>query len=289
MRVLWKQLVTNWLRQQPKFGFGEPDRPVEMLPVQTLIDLLDRRINIEALGSLLESLKRTRLTVPLSRTALGLDANIFLRIPNHRNAADIIDYLDAHEAPLVIPGQAIQEFWNNQLQTVETIAKGVKKKFDALKLELDKIDQDVSTFADDFQGVMEKFALEHGYIYGPNTLKRTEAFLQMLQQKAISEYVPRTAFNNIAQQRKITKTPPGFKDDGYGDFFVWADFLYALLGAWDTGSKFEKVVFVTNDVKIDWIREGQAHPILVAEVKALLDLPFEVWTLDELAKAVGEI
>ena len=53
-------------------------------------------------------------------------------------------------------------------------------------------------------------------------------------------------------------------------FFIWLDMLDALLLAKARNIAFEQVVFVSNDKKMDWSREGVAHPILSAEMAALV-------------------
>jgi hypothetical protein len=87
-----------------------------------LIDVLDRQIPCEVLNSLVSALQQAPPSLSLDDTAIALDANAFLRIPAHAKAEDMIDFLSrAHTGPLIIPGQAIQEFWNNQLQAVDTV------------------------------------------------------------------------------------------------------------------------------------------------------------------------
>lgn len=53
------------------------------------------------------------------------------------------------------------------------------------------------------------------------------------------------------------------------------------------GATPSKLILVTNDGKIDWCREGEAHPVLCAEAKALLEVDFEIWTLDKFAASVA--
>ena len=53
------------------------------------------------------------------------------------------------------------------------------------------------------------------------------------------------------------------------------------------GATPSKLILVTNDGKIDWCREGEAHPVLCAEAKALLGVDFEIWTLDKFAVSVA--
>ena len=93
----------------------------------------------------------------------------------------------------------------------------------------------------------------------------------------------------MSSQRKTTRTPPGFKDEGDGDFFVWADFLLGLLSAANVpdAAIVQHVIFVTEDKKADWSLDGTAHPILTAEVKALTNASFEIWSLDKLATTIS--
>jgi hypothetical protein len=111
--------------------------------------------------------------------------------------------------------------------------------------------------------------------------------LEVVQKRARVSFASRVAFAEIALHRKRTKTPPGFKDEGDGDFFVWVDLLSGLQQAQEAGETFAKVVLVTLDRKIDWMREGAAHPILVSEVRALFGVPFEIWNIDQLASEVA--
>jgi hypothetical protein len=118
-------------------------------------------------------------------------------------------------------------------------------------------------------------------------VRKTLAVLEMLQKRALVPYAPRLRFREIAAQRKRTKTPPRFKDDGDGDFFIWVDFLNGLQQARAKSQEFDHVVLVSHDQKLDWSRAGIAHPILVAEVRSLFDVPFEIWTIQKLADEIG--
>jgi len=184
--------------------------------------------------------------------------------------------------PYIIPGQAIQEFWNNQLAAVDTLATGIKRKFDGFKDEFARIDPAFEGLVEDIRVRLEQFQQEHGNVYDEATLHTTVGFLESLKAKALVPYAPRCALLDLAIHRKRTKTPPGFRDDGDGDFFVWTDFLIGLLTARRQRSRMRRAVLITNDKKPDWVRSGSAHPILVAEVAALVGIPFEIWNLDRL-------
>lgn len=213
-----------------------------------------------------------------------------MRVSTHSKSALIIDYLASqHSAPLVLPGQAVQEFWNNQIDAVDTVATKLKKSFETFRNHIEKIPDELSEFSNRMNALLDEFSEKHGYIYEGATVTKTSDFLSILKDKAVVPYCPRPRIHDIAAHRKSTKTPPGFKDHGDGDFFIWADLLYGLRCMQVDGTEFSKVVLVTNDTKKDWSREGKAHPILSAEMAALLSVKFETWTLDKLIKAIEEI
>jgi hypothetical protein len=250
--------------------------------------VLDRRTPINSLDALYNAVdRRNSIPIDLENAAIGIDSSVFLRLGGHKKRADIVDYLDTkHLGPLVLPGQAIQEFWNNQLAVVETVAGGLKKKFEALKQDATKLEPGFDEFAKKMNTLLDDFSSEYGYAYDASTLRSTSTILELLQRKAILSYVPRSRFHNIALNRKRTKTPPGFEDPADGDFFIWAEFLYGLLRAKDIGKQFSHVIFLTNDVKPDWSRANVAHPILTAEIQQLVGVPFDVLTIDQLVKKI---
>jgi hypothetical protein len=60
------------------------------------------------------------------------------------------------------------------------------------------------------------------------------------------------------------------------------------LRAKENGQQYEHAVIVTNDRKPDWSRGNTAHPVLTAEVQALVGVSFDLWTLDRLSDAISE-
>ncbi len=253
-----------------------------------LEQVLDRARPIPALKSLSAAIiNKPRPKPDLNKVALGIDASVFLKLSTHKSSADIIDYLSTkHSAPIVLPGQAIQEFWNNHLSAVDTTATGLRKKVAALAQDISNVDKNFGDFADRFESVLKDFSSEYGHLYDENTIRATSKMLEVLEQKASLTYVPRLRFQSIAASRKQTKTPPGFKDPGDGDFYIWIEFLFGLQLAKKAGRAFDHAILLTNDQKIDWSRGGVAHPILAAEAMELLEVPFDVWTIDQLAARI---
>ena len=253
--------------------------------VERVFSVLNREVELDALDSLVFSLPPSYPQVPLDKTAIAIDANVLLRLNVSARGADVVDFLSTtHKGPLVLPGQVIQEFWNNQFLAVDSLSAGMRKKFDGLKSDVQKVDASFGGYGARFDQLLDEFGGEFGYLYDEGTTRRVIALFSALKQKAIVPYAPRSYFSEMAASRKRTKTPPGFKDDGDGDFFVWVDLLLGLQRLRENGSSFERVILVSNDRKLDWSREGTPHPILLAEMKVLTGASLEMFTGDELAK-----
>jgi hypothetical protein len=253
-----------------------------------IIDVLDRREDIPILESLALAVKGGAQDAELGNSALVLDANVFLRIPSHKKSADIMDYLTGvHEKPVVVPGQVIQEFWNNQLSAIDTVYKAVSKKYTEISKEVDKYKSAGVAGVDAVGEALETFKIGNEHVFEPELMSKTSSFLERLVDKAVVPFAPRERFANISLSRKRAKTPPGFRDEGDGDFLVWVDLLWGLYEAKAGGASFDNVILLSHDAKIDWSRGKVAHPVLTAELKAVLAAHFEIWTLDRFAEAIG--
>jgi hypothetical protein len=250
--------------------------------VERLEGVLDRRVPMAPLPALTQAMSNSPAQeIDLSKIAIGFDSSVFLRLANDPKSADILDYLPRHNAPLILPGQAIQEFWNNQVSVMHTLSKSMKKSFDQLAKDVNKLDAQFSEFEQQMIDMLDSFELQYGYAYDENTRGKVARMLSILEERADCYFVPRCRFKRIAEIRNRTKTPPGFKDDGDGDFFVWADFLFSLLmcNSGESNKDFDQVVLLTNDQKPDWSISGTPHPILSAEIGALFKTPFYLWDL----------
>ncbi|MHC2662570.1 hypothetical protein ACVIYH_005929 [Bradyrhizobium diazoefficiens] len=281
-----RQWAHRWQKRRLESGTNKLTADISVLE-RDLIDVLSRHTPSDSLAALVQALRPDNSNLALAETAIAFDSSVFLRLSSHPKSADLIDYLGSkHPAPLILPGQAIQEFWNNQLQVVATISTNVKKKFDSFQSDLKKADPIFAAYAEKIDALLEEFRSQHGHIYDEATVRKTVAVLELLQARASVPYASRTALKDIAAYRKKTRTPPGFEDDGDGDFFIWADFLTGLQLARANGAKFSSAVLVTRDQKRDWSRSGIAHPVLAAEMKALLDTRFEIWTDEKLSSEI---
>ena len=264
----------------------QKQKPTDM---EKILGVLNRDTPIDALPSLVHAVKGSPHSASLPSSAIMIDANAVLRIPSHPKSSDIIDYIAGiHEGPVMLPGQVVQEFWNNQASVATTIYHKIQSKHQDLKKEIDKAKEAGVSASETIASAVAAFREENEHIFDPEIIAKTLQFLERLVEKAIVPYAPRSGLDGIAAHRQRAKTPPGFKDDGDGDFLLWVDALFGLLKEKRRGAKFSAVILLSNDKKIDWCRGSVAHPILHAEMKAILGAHFEVWTLDYFASRVGE-
>lgn len=252
--------------------------------LQTVWNALNRSSNAELLEELYNGLaqKDRRPQLPLeARLAFGFDTNAIFRLGLGPQGADAIDYLSKrHDGPVIIPGQAVQEIWNNFLAGVEPKAKGVAKKLAELESEMQAIGQELGPLGAAAKDAIQQLIDSHGDWTDPGALAVFDGTLKTLLGVAKVSHVPRDEFYKLALVRKETKTPPGFRDDArnFGDYFIWADFLYGL--ATTDLSSVDAVVFVTNDQKQDWSRNNVPHPILVSEARLVTGKEFRLWSLE---------
>lgn len=283
------------------------DTSEDLEPRQRFVDptldrvyqLLNRGSAIEALDKLRDGLKEAQSAkrTPLAEIsgdvpfALGFDTNALFRLGLSGDlGANAVDYLSArHVGPIIIPGQVVQEVWNNALSGVLPSAKRIKSAIDTLMKELQRVDRSLGPSSERAIDAIQEFATSHGDWIDPPSHEIFLRTIESLAVRATTLYVPREPFSILARVRNDTKTPPGYEDpdNNHGDFFVWADFLYSLGSVDLTGVS--RVVFVTQDQKPDWSRGGVAHPLLVAEAEALTGVPFEMCSLAEFHSLVKRL
>lgn len=257
--------------------------------LKTILSVINRHAKIDTLSSLVQAVKSGPHEAKLTAAALVLDANAILRLPSHPKSADLIDYITGiHAGPVILPGQVVQEFWNNQASVAATIYNKIQMKHLDLSKEIAKATDAGVAAAEPIAVAVSAFRDGNDHIFDADLIAKTSQFLERLLEKVVVPYAPRPGLEQIALHRKKAKTPPGFKDDGDGDFLVWVDALFGLLGEKRRGAEFDHVILLTNDKKIDWCRGHTAHPILHAEMKAILGAHLEVWSLDHFSKAVNE-
>lgn len=228
----------------------------------------------------------------LKTAAVCLDTNLLFKALASNKRDDIIDYFRArHAGPLIVSAQTIQEFWNNYHNVLDTITKGVENKLVDLERSLNSLDGAFADYKVRISAILEDFKHDNEHLFARDLKRHVLAFMALLDEKGIEAEAPRHMFYDEAVRRKAAKTPPGFKDSGDGDFWVWLDFLYGLLlvNSRENGSiEFTKAILITADRKSDWVKGNVAHPVLVAEAKEIAQVPFEIWSLSDLLRGIRE-
>lgn len=257
-------------------------------PHERLISVLAREVAVPSVSHLISALKREEpARASFCDWAIGFDSNVLLNLAKGRRATDVPDYLSGiHRGPLILPAQVVQEFWNNRLSAVSGLSDQVREKFLELERLVQQIDPSFRDFSDALAQVLDDFRAKFGHVLDDKTTREIVVMLDILGRQAVHAECPRAPLAEVASFRKRAKTPPGFKDDGDGDFLVWADFLLGLVIARDGGAEFPAVALVTDDVKKDWSTKGTTSPILQAEVEALLNVPFTTLTLAQFTELV---
>lgn len=235
---------------------------------------------MDTVSALVGAFRPASDSITLNETAIAIDSNVFLNLSGKREFTDALDFLDSqHTGVLILPGQSLQEFWNNHLNAVQTVTVSLKKKLDDFSDELMAVDDEFGETVPEIKRLLDELNERRGHIYSREVSERTLNMIERFKARALIPYADRSKYVSLASHRKITKTPPGFKDGGDGDFFIWVDMLTGLYQAKLDGKEYKRVALVTDDKKADWSRNGTAHPILTAEVQALLGVPFVIWSL----------
>lgn len=283
MRSSRKVRVLRKLLQM--FGMSELSEKDAVL--RDLATLLSRSQPVNTIASLLAATQNSpQPPASLNNAAVCLDTNVFLHLANTSERAQIIDYLASkHNEPLIVSAQSIQEIWNNYLSGIETVASEIRSKLEALSKVVAPLDSHFADYKQRFEGILNEFRDDFGHLYKDGIKERVRSLIDILERKALFCEVPRALFESYYSVRKITKTPPGFKDDGAGDYFIWLDFLYGLKIKKVQGASFTRAILVSDDRKVDWVRGAVAHPTLCAECMSFVGVPLEIWNLKRLAEA----
>lgn len=234
--------------------------------------VLDREKTDNSINYLINALNGDKISRSDARrdSIICIDSNVLLSVASNSDYEFILDYFNSiHEGPIVVSGQSIQEFWNNHKNTmVSKNVDRIKNHIVALKKDIERISIIYSSdeTLTSIENLIEDFQQSKGYIYDSNIRQKSIDFIETLKDKLYVRSVNRSKFYKIYTERKSSKTPPGFKDNGSGDFFVWCDFLFSVKEIKNSGYSFSNVIIITDDVKVDWSVNGVLHPILSNEM-----------------------
>jgi hypothetical protein len=229
---------------------------------------------------------------------ISLDTNVLLQLyrftPDARN--ELLDVLGRLGDRLWIPHQVANEYFNRRVDAVkehlalytsvpksleEARAKAMQELHtfakrcsmpDAEKRDLiNPIDQAFSATLASIKQRGGSFDLSLENVIDADPI--LESLARILDGKTGRAFEEEEAkrLTEEAERRYKDEIPPGFKDaskreNAHGDFFVWEQLLR------EAQSRKTPVLFVTNDVKDDWVKKEAglvigAHPLLVAEFK----------------------
>lgn len=257
--------------------------------IARILDVFSRSVPVPTLASVASALNgRKDAQVDPNQIAFGLDTNVILT-DLHDNDSSVADYLSGqHEGLLVVPSQVVQEFWNNRL-SMNAVAPKLQTAYDNLVKVVSKLDGVHEAFKGDFEALLARFEDDTGHVWSDAWREKVATRFGQIATKAVEPAFPKHRLAAIALERDRTKTPPGFEDPGNGDLYVWAEYLLALMQAKREGADFELAVLVTDDKKRDWGLGGEAHPVLIAELRELVGVPFETWSIHRLRDHVDVV
>lgn len=257
--------------------------------------LVRREESLNAFSQLAKNLGSAPKKKPsVVNAAICLDTCVLIKLATHPHAEAILDYFATrHKGVLVVSAQSLQEFWNNHIFAVETVSAGIARKFSELEKEVLKVDKSWSNFSDEITNLLHRLKDNFGHLHDAKLRSRLFDFSNQIAARAFLSEVPRSRFHPYAEQRKKLKTPPGFEDEGYGDFFIWLDFLFGIRMTESRLGSESIAVMVTDDKKKDWSKGGVPHPVLAAEMEDYAGRQLETWTLqrlwEQIAAEVGDV
>jgi len=262
--------------------------------LESVVNCLSRNI-----GELnwLEPIKlHTENGVSSKWAAIGFDTNALKQLRRFPPATrtSILTYLQSQSVPIIVPAQAVQEYWNNHgiftrdVQNIESDTRKLAAKYEKLttgsasRAKLEAMAAQVTSLADDVADSQN-----------PHLLRESVELWSSLLPDALVSHVPRQEIFSIGESRFASGVAPGFADDSkkanrLGDFLVWADFLYGLMELDLNSDEAEKstIVFVTDDAKEDWMTSRIPHPTLLGEVFLLTGRPLLILKMEELRRLV---
>ena len=260
--------------------------------LDVLAALLDRTTTIDVVQAFREAIgDGGDMGADSSAVAFILDTNAIFHVAKGENADLVLDFLTSrHEGPLVLPSQAVTEFWNNRVREIEVPVEAIERLIGQIEAKLKVLDDlDFSATAVAVRTVLAEFKNENMLVFDPQVRRTVDAAMEQLAGKALVPQVPRGRFSQIAAARNRDKTPPGFKDGSSsdGDFYIWAEGLLAIIEHNCDASQcaVDRAVLVTDDRKKDWSTRGSLHPVLRAEAAAI-GVVAECWSVEQLSRYV---
>lgn len=244
-------------------------------------------------------------------TIIVFDTNILLNVYllNNNDLKYLGYYFDSIKKHIWTPHQVYEEFYNNRIKKIYWIRDMIDK--------LLHFNENINKDSDNFFKLYDEFPTEYGRILGDvvrNRLKgigdyssylaevlkdirkntgnltyeKNDTYLELIKAKVfcnLGQNYVEEELKNIKEEgsiRFVNNIPPGYKDGSkgngneYGDYIIWRQMI-------DKSIKDKKnVIFVSNDKKNDWRKDGRCREELIKEFYELTGKQFGLFDLDEL-------
>lgn len=175
-----------------RFGLSKPKR-IQGQAQQDLENVLTRSSSIDPVTPLIASLDVEADEVDLDRVAIGFDTNALLRVVGHRKSYEVIDYFGrARNAPTILPGQSVQEFWNNQSKGYGSVANKIRADFANLSRTIQSIDDRFDDFSLRFDELFSQFRGSFENVFDEDEQRSTKEFFENLRSFSVIR-MPRAA------------------------------------------------------------------------------------------------
>lgn len=204
--------------------------------------------------------------------AIGLDTNVLKRLRHDAIWAERMALaLQLQSVALIIPGQVVNEYWNNHRVFAGEDWASFGNDFKRLAGKLDGISlrRQGDAIVEEIQILISGMSDELDSERSPDYLEKSRALMEVLLAASIKPMASRLRFSELASARSLSRTPPGFADEksksaSHGDFYVWIDYLLGVI-LLDSPSDRPHCIWVTDDSKPDWKTGTDGHPALLEE------------------------
>ncbi|MFG2259723.1 PIN domain-containing protein [Streptomyces mirabilis] len=219
-----------------------------------------------------------------------------LWIPHHVAAEYYdrrVDAVKEHLALYTSVPKTLEESRKKAIQELHTFAKRCSMSNEEKKELIDPIEAAFAASIDKITRRGESFDLSLEKVVNEDPV--LESLAQLLDGKTGTSFGDEESESLIAESKRRyeKRVPPGFRDaskpeNAHGDFFVWEQLLR------EAKSRELPILFVTNDVKDDWVRKEAnlvigAHPSLLAEFKERCGTDFLVTQLGRFLQIAKEV
>lgn len=233
----------------------------------------------------------------LLNATIVFDTNILLNFYKYssRTCKDACDTIEKVKDRLFLPYQVGLEYYNNR----ERIIKEQKELANYLKKEIDNCFNEKLNLIEqsDFYSIIQEHRRKIKEEIDEKNKERPQFEPDNIRQFWEKMYEGKTSpepsiqkkldLCGIIQKRYELNIPPGFKDENkkhnlYGDAFIWLDILeYAKKEKKD-------IIFVSEDIKSDWIKDGSLKVELIKEFYSETGQKIKHYTFETFLKKIAK-